>query len=192
MKKIIFALTLLLILFSCDETYYPRSHGYIRIDFPKKEYKQFNSAYPYTFEIPQYSKIEKDTSRGAEKLWSNWNFKTFNATVYLSYKNIENNLNELEEDTRKLVYKHTIKADEITPVNWNNKEKKVYGTLYEIKGNVASQLQFYLTDSTKHFLRGAFYFNRIPNKDSLAPSLAFLKKDIDKMIETFEWKNETP
>lgn len=193
MKKItrILILTFITLIFSCEETYYPRSHGYIRIDFPKKEYKKFNSIYPYTFEIPQYSKIERDSSRGAEKLWSDWNFKTFNATVYFSYKKIDNNLSELKEDTRKLVYKHTIKADEITPVEWKNDKKKVYGILYDIKGNVASQVQFYLTDRTNHFLRGAFYFNRIPNKDSLAPSTAFLRKDIDRMFETFEWKKWT-
>ena len=89
-----------------------------------------------------------------------------------------------------MAYKHTIKADEINPIIWNNEEKQVYGILYDIKGDVASQVQFYLTDSTTHFLRGAFYFNCIPNKDSLSPSLRFLRKDIDRMIETFEWKDE--
>ena len=185
----IFSIIILLTFISCQETYYPRSHGYLRIDFPEKEYKTFNENYPYTFEMPVYSEITKDKSKGAEEYWSDWNFPKYNATVYLSYKNVENNLSEFEEDTRELAYKHTIKADEINQVIWNNKEKKVYGILYDIKGNVASQVQFYLTDSTKHFLRGAFYFNCVPNKDSLAPSLKYLRKDIDKMIETFEWKD---
>jgi len=181
---------LVLMFFSCEETYYPKSHGYLRVDFPEKEYKLFDSVYPYKFEIPVYSKIEKDSSRDAEKYWSDWNFPEFTATVYLSYKDIQNNLSKYEEDTRELAYKHTIKADAINPKNWNNEEKHVYGILYDIKGDVASQIQFYLTDSTRHFLRGAFYFNCVPNKDSLAPSLKFLRKDIDRMIETFEWKNE--
>lgn len=185
----ILLVVIILALFSCQETYYPRSHGYLRIDFPEKEYKIFNDNYPYTFEMPVYSEIKADKSRGAEKYWSDWNFPQYNATVYLSYKNVENNLDDFEEDTRELAYKHTIKADEINQVIWNNKEKKVYGILYDIKGDVASQVQFYLTDSTKHFLRGAFYFNCVPNKDSLAPSLKYLRKDIDKMIETFKWKD---
>jgi len=191
MNKVIKIVTtiILMMLFSCEETYYPRSHGYLRTDFPEKEYKVFDINYPYSFEIPSYSDIKKDSSRGAEKYWSDWNFIPYNATVYLSYKSVQNNLSEYEEDTRKLVYKHTIKADEINSIVWNNKERKVYGVLYDIKGDVASQIQFYLTDSTTHFLRGAFYFNCVPNKDSLAPSLNFLRSDIDKMIETFEWRN---
>jgi len=193
MKKHIIYIILIIVALtfsSCEESYYPKPHGYLREDFPEKDYKPFDSQYPYTFEIPAYSKISADSSRGAEKYWSDWNFSEFNATVYLSYKDIRNNLNEYEEDTRELAYKHTIKADEINPIIWNNEEKQVYGILYDIKGDVASQVQFYLTDSTTHFLRGAFYFNCIPNKDSLAPSLKFLRKDIDRMIETFEWKDE--
>jgi len=187
--KIILSVIIITLLFSCEETYYPRSHGYLRTDFPKKEYRLFDANFPYSFEMPVYSEIKKDSSRGAEKYWADWNFPKFKATVYFSYKNIENNLDEYEEDTRNLAYKHTIKADEINTVIWNNEEKKVYGILYDIKGDVASQVQFYLTDSTKHFLRGAFYFNCVPNKDSLAPSLKYLRKDIDTMIETFKWKD---
>ena len=184
-------LLLILILFTaiaCKETYYPKPYGYIRIDYPEKKYTLFDSVYPYTFEIPAYSRVVPDSSKGAEKFWSDWNFPEFNATVYLSYKDIRNNLNQYEEDTRELAYKHTIKADDIEPIIWENNEQRVYGILYDIKGDVASQMQFYLTDSTQHFLRGAFYFNCVPNKDSLAPSLKFLRKDIDRMIETFKWK----
>ncbi len=187
----IISLLVLFSLFSCEETYYPKPHGYMRTDFPEKQYVNFDSVYPYTFEIPKYSKIVADSSRAAEKFWSDWNFPEFNASVFFSYKNIRNNLSEYEEDTRELAYKHTIKADEITSKIWNNKDKKVYGIVYNIKGDVASQIQFYLTDSTSHFLRGAFYFNCVPNKDSLAPALEFLRKDIDHMIETFQWKNES-
>lgn len=175
---------------SCKESYYPKPHGYLRIDYPEKEYRLFDSVYPFTFEIPVYSHVDPDSSFGAEKYWSDWNFPIFNATVYISYKDIRNNLNEYEEDTRDLAYKHTIKADAIEPVIWENPDEKVYGILYDIRGNVASQIQFYLTDSVRHFVRGSFYFNCVPNKDSLAPSLKYLRKDIDKMIETFKWKND--
>lgn len=175
--------------FACKENYYPKPHGYLRVDFPKKEYCLFDSVYPYTFEIPTYSKIEEDKSKNAQKYWANWIFPKFNAVVFLSYKNIRNNLSSYEEDSRELAYKHSIKADAIETKIWENKEAKVYGILYDIKGNVASQIQFYLTDSTQNFIRGAFYFNNVPNKDSLAPVLKFLRKDIDRMIQTFKWKD---
>lgn len=175
---------------SCKDSYYPKPHGYLRTDFPEKTYRQFDSIFPYTFEIPVYSKVVPDSSRGAEKYWSDWNFPGFNATVFISYKDIRNNLHEYEEDTRKLAYKHTIKADAIEPIIWENHKENVYGILYDIQGNVASQIQFYLTDSVRHFIRASFYFNCVPNKDSLAPSLKFLREDIDRMIETFKWKNE--
>ena len=188
-KNITFLTLFLLIFLSCKDTYYPKPHGYIRTDFPKKEYRVFDSIYPYTFEIPRYSKVERDSSKGAEKYWSDWNFPKYNATVFLSYKSIKNNLDEYVEDTRKLVYKHTIKAYEIDDKIWENKENNVYGILYDIKGDVASQFQFYMTDSVKHFVRGSFYFNCVPNKDSLAPSLSFLRQDIERMIETFKWND---
>ncbi len=188
-KKIFLLIMLASILFSCKKNYYPKPHGYLRTDFPKKEYRLFDSVYPYTFEIPMYSKVVKDTGKNVEKYWANWEFPKFNATVFLSYKNIQNNLDSYEEDTRDLAYKHSVKADAIESKIWENKNAKVYGILYDIKGDVASQIQFYLTDSTKHFLRGAFYFNEVPNKDSLAPALKFLKKDIDRMIQTFKWKD---
>lgn len=179
----------IIIFTSCNEVYIPKPHGYIRTDLPKKGYKILDSIYPYKFKYPIYSKIEKDSSPKAEKYWSNIVFPEFNAKIYLSYKEIHNNLAELEEDTRKLAYKHSIKADAINSQIWNNSEKKVYGVLYEIKGDVASQIQFFLTDSTSNFIRGAFYFNEKPNKDSLAPALEFLKQDINVIVESFEWKN---
>jgi gliding motility-associated lipoprotein GldD len=181
---------LLLLNFGCKDSIYPKPYGYIRIDFPDKKYRIFDSIYPYSFEIPTYSEIIPDSSEGAEKYWTDWNFRGFNATVYLSYKDIRQNLEQYEEDTRELAYKHTIKADDIEPVIWENKDAGVYGILYNIKGDVASQIQFYLTDSINHFIRGALYFNSIPNKDSLAPSLQYLRKDIDRMIETFKWKDQ--
>ena len=189
-KKTAFLLiTFASIFFACNETYTPKPHGWLRTEFPEKKYRLFDSVYPYTFEIPVYSKVVKDTGKNVEKYWANWEFPKFNATVFLSYKNIQNNLDSYEEDTRDLAYKHSVKADAIESKIWENKNAKVYGILYDIKGDVASQIQFYLTDSTKHFLRGAFYFNEVPNKDSLAPALKFLKKDIDRMIQTFKWKD---
>ena len=92
------------------------------------------------------------------------------------------------EDSRKLAYKHSIKADAIGERFFQNDEHHVYGILYEIKGNAASPLQFAITDSTRHFLRGALYFNSIPNKDSLAPVIDFIKEDMMQLMETVSWK----
>ncbi|MCK5169644.1 MAG: gliding motility lipoprotein GldD, partial [Bacteroidales bacterium] len=111
-----------------------------------------------------------------------------NGKIHISYKTIDNNLNQILEDTRKLVYKHTIKADAINEKMFIKPEKKVYGILYEIEGNAASPMQFFLTDSINHYLRGALYFNVEPNKDSLAPVLDFVREDIIVLIESFEWK----
>ncbi|PID88198.1 MAG: gliding motility lipoprotein GldD [Bacteroidia bacterium] len=192
-KSVFFISFLIFLLLSigCEDSPIPKPHGYIRTDFPEKEYRDF-AAYPFACQIPTYSHIEKDSSRGAEKYWSNWQFPKFNATVYLSYKKIETpkQLTQYTEDTRKLAFKHIIKAEDIPEIVWQNKEHRVFGILYDIKGEVASQIQFYLTDSTTHFVRGAFYFNCRPNRDSLAPALHFLREDINKMIETFRWKYE--
>jgi gliding motility-associated lipoprotein GldD len=180
---------ILIFLSSCGDVSIPKPHGYIRTDYPEKKYQTFDTNYPYKFKYPVYSKIENDSTPNAEKYWANIIFPSFNAKIYISYKKINGNLSNFEEDTRKLAYKHSIKADAINSQVWNNPQKKVYGVLYEIKGDVASQIQFYLTDSTTNFIRAAFYFNAIPNKDSLAPALEFIRKDIDVMIESFEWKN---
>lgn len=187
-KILLFKISLILLFFSCTENYTPKPRGYIRDNFPEKKYRLFDTIFPYAFEYPVYAKIIPDKNELAEDYWINIQFPERKATIHLSYKSIENNLSEFEEDTRKFAYKHTIKADAINTIKWENNEKSVYGLLYEIKGNVASQVQFYLTDSTKHFLRASLYFNVRPNKDSIAPSVKFLRKDIDKMIETFFWK----
>ena len=114
--------------------------------------------------------------------------KDLNAKIHLSYKNIHQNLSVLLDDAHTLAYKHSIKADAINEKVFINHEKKVYGILYEIKGDAASSVQFFMTDSTDHYIRGALYFNTNPNKDSLAPVVQFLKTDIVHFIETLNWK----
>jgi len=183
----IFLISVILIFASCEESYVPKPRGYIRIDYPEKKYKTYDTVSPYIFDYPTYSHIEKDHNRNTEEYWVNVSYPSLNAKIHMSYKDISGNLAEFEEDTRKLAYKHTQVADAINEKVWVSQENKVYGILYEIKGNAASQVQFYLTDSIKHFVRGALYFSVRPNKDSLAPANAFIRKDIDYMIETFRW-----
>lgn len=186
-KKYIPLCFLFLFLCGCSE-YIPKPRGYFRIDLPEKRYETFNEpAYPYTFE---YANIAKVIPKGAarDSFWIDIVYPQFNARIYSSYKKIENNFQEISEDSRSFVYKHTVKADAITEQPYENAERKVYGILYELKGNTASGIQFILTDSVHNFFRGALYFNVSPNKDSIAPVSAFIREDIIRLIETLEWK----
>jgi len=174
---------------SCGDNYVPKPRGYYRIDLPAKDYKVFDSTFPYTFEYPVYSKIVRDSSRMAELYWINIVYTPFNAQLHISYKPVHRNLAVYLNDAHTLVNKHIAKANAITQRAYEDPTHKVFGLVYEIKGSdAASTCQFYLTDSTKHFLRCALYFDLVPNNDSLTPVIEFLKKDIEHMIETFRWK----
>ncbi len=173
---------------ACKNEYTPRPKGYHRITFPEKEYKQFNSECPYTFEYPVYGKIMRDSSGRTEPCWINIVFPEYNGKIHISYKDVNGNLSQYVEDSRTLAYKHTIKAEAINERVYRDNKRQVYGILYNIKGNVASSAQFFVTDSSEHFIRGALYFRTRPNKDSLAPVIDFFRKDIIHLIETVKWK----
>lgn len=186
--KILFYLSFLLIA-GCTKSYTPKPYGYFRIDLPKKEYAYTTAELPYRFEIPTYAFIVEDKDRGAEKYWVNVQFPKFNATIHISYKPLHGNIDQIIDDSHKMAYKHSIKADAIKETGLFMDEKNVFGLMYEIKGDAASSVQFTLTDSTKNFVRGALYFNNIPNKDSLAPVVQFIKEDVMRLMESFEWTN---
>jgi gliding motility-associated lipoprotein GldD len=184
-------LFLLLAINSCTSDYMPKPRGYFRIDLPKKEYVKFDTTFPYSFEYPVYSRIVNDPSKLAEPYWINIQYLPFHAQLHLSYKVIEGNLAKYLDDSRNLVNKHIPKANAISKREFVNAEAKVYGLVYEIKGaEAASAYQFYVTDSVTHFVRGALYFDLVPNNDSLAPVIEFLKGDIEHMISTFRWKQK--
>ncbi|AMR30848.1 gliding motility lipoprotein GldD [Mucilaginibacter sp. PAMC 26640] len=170
--------------------YSPKPRGFFRIVYPKKEYQTYQEGCPFTFEYPKYGKIEPDKSHGAKPCWQNIQFDQFNATLHLSYQQIHSKaeFNELIEDAHKLSFKHTVKATSIDEGIIAYPAKKVYGIYYTIDGNAASSAQYFLTDSTQHYLRCALYFNSEPRLDSIQPVLNFLKKDVDVMIKTFQWK----
>ncbi len=176
-------------LFSCSGDNVPKPRGYYRIGFPEKEYQQLDNDFPYTFSYPVYAILEPDRSRLAEKYWVNIYFPAYKARIHISYKDAQGRLDSLVEDTYKLTYKHAGKADAISQTVYSNSENRVYGLLYQVKGNAASSYQFYVTDSVKHFLRGALYFSVTPNKDSLAPAIDFFGKDVVNLMETVRWKN---
>ncbi len=172
-----------------DETVYiPKPKGYPRIIFPEKSYRLYDSLCPYSFEIPTYANISNDKHKGTNPCWINVNFPRYNAQIHLSYKVVTNNLDTFLNDSRDFAIKHQIKATGLDETVIIRDSSQVYGLVYDISGNTASNVQFYLTDSTHHFMRGALYFNVVPNIDSLKIVVDFLRKDIIHMIKTFEWK----
>lgn len=185
----LFSIFLMLLFFTaCDPPSVPKPRGYFRIDVPEKNYSEFNpSTCPFSFQIPEYAIVVYDTNRLAEPCWMYLRFPKFNAEVFLSYKPVNNNLNKLVEDARTMVYKHTVKADAINEKRFST-PYNASGVYYEIGGNAASSIQFYVTDSSRHYLRGALYFNAAPNKDSLQPVVTFLKDDVVRLINTLQWK----
>ncbi|MCZ4243395.1 gliding motility lipoprotein GldD [Pedobacter punctiformis] len=192
-RDLIFAsVVILLFISSCQNNdYSPKPRAYFRIAYPEKKYQLFNSTAPYTFDYPVYATMENDISKNTEKYWYNLHFKQFNGFLHLTYYDVANKpaYDEMVEDARKLAFKHTIKARAIDQKIINYPEHKVYGVYYAIEGNTASSVQFFLTDSAKHYFRGALYFNERPQYDSIEPVVKFIKKDIDKMISTFKWKD---
>ena len=176
------------ILTSCggdeDYAYYPKPISGSKIVFPEKAYSAYESPCNYNFEIPVYSTMDT-VGEGCNK---NLMFNTFNATLYLTYVPVDTNLMYNIEYSRKLAYDHSIKADAIDEAVITNTEHNTYGMQYKIIGNSASNYQFYVTDSSSNFLRGALYFNTAPNYDSIRPTLDFLMEDFDHMIGSLTWK----
>jgi len=174
---------------SCRESPVPRPKGYFRIDLPEKEYVLLDSVLPFTFEYPTCAEIAPDLYSPDNPFFINIYYPEFKGSVHLSYKEVTANLAELLEDTRLLVMKHIPRATAIRELPVMDPDHHIYGMIYDIRGSgTASPYQFYLTDSTRHFLRGALYFRVTPNNDSLAPVIDFIIQDIDHLMETLEWK----
>lgn len=179
---------MILVSVACGSDHSPKPEGYFRIDFPGRDYTLYENGCPFTFEYPSFAKVIPDSSANAEPCWLNIDFPGYRGRLHLSYKEVEGNVNIFIEDARKLAFKHTVKADAIDESMFFNHEERVFATLYDISGDVASSVQFYATDSTGHFLRGALYFHVQPNKDSLAPVIRYFREDIVNLIETLRWE----
>jgi len=188
----IFGLLLALSLSACtgDNDLTPKRTGYFRISLPERNYKVYSGNCPFVFEYPQYAIVLRDSGAGHNSFWLNLVFPKFRCNVYMSYLAVDNHLDTLTEECRKFVVEHEVKAEAINEQTVANANDKIYGKIYDIEGNAASNMQFYLTDSTTNFVRGALYFYAVPNKDSLAPVLQFVKEDINHLIQTFRWKRQ--
>ncbi len=175
-------------LVGCGRRAQPLAYGYYRIDLPEASYHTHGQGLPYSFDLSDYAQV---TPINDEPYWINIDYPAWNATIHCSYKSLKtSDLNELTEDTRTLVYKHTIRADAIAEEFFENRAHQAYGVFYEIDGNAASSVQFFVTDSMRHFVRGSLYFNNLPNADSIAPVNAFISNDIRHLMETITWKSE--
>jgi len=176
---------------SCDRepNYLPKPRGYFRIDLPEKHYTLVDTLDKYRFECPQYALVTPDPYSPDEKDWVNIEMPTFKGSIHLTHKDVDGNLGVYLEDVHTMVTKHLQKANGVRDSLIVNDAHHVYGLLIEMDGKgVATPMQFYLTDSTRHFVRGALYFNFKPDNDSMQPVINFVRQDIDHLIETFEWK----
>ena len=195
MKNKVFILFAVLVIvgiaISCDRQsgYLPKPRGYFRIDLPEKSYNTVDTIERYSFECPQYALVTPDPYSPDEKNWINIEMPAFNGSIHLTHKPVNGNLGEYLEDVHTMVTKHLQKANGVRDSLIFNEEHRVYGLFIEMDGKgVATPMQFYLTDSTRNFVRGALYFNFVPDNDSMQPVINFIRADIDHLIETFEWK----
>lgn len=177
--------------FSCsNSTDIPKKYGYFRIDFPKKKYQKVTfETFPFAFEKSEYAIIRNRDKENDS--WFDLVYPNLKATIYFSYKpiNRHQNLYSLLNESQTMVYKHKVRATAIYEKSYVNRDRNVLGITYELTGDVASNMQFILTDSLKYFVRGALYFDSTSNSDSIAPMVDYVKEDIRHLIETFEWHN---
>ena len=186
----IFSLILLIAISACETDYLPKPNGYNRFDLPEHEYQIIGVTLPYFFEYSTHAKVLKDTSWISDRYWIEVYYPQFRANIHLTYKVINNqdSLKEYLDDAYFLTAKHQIKASAIDESIAQTPRGKtvVYA---EIEGEVPSQFQFFTTDSTKNFLRGALYFDTQVQNDSLQPAIEFVKVDVVRMMNTLEWRD---
>jgi gliding motility-associated lipoprotein GldD len=193
---------------SCNSDFTPKPRAYYNIELPQHAYKMFDEkSFPYSFEYPVYATISKEgDSAGSNPYWINVNFENFNGRIYISYKKInansvykvktssgykdslvKNTFEGLREESYKLTYKHTVKASGIVDSSFVSDHGST-GVYFYVAGNAATSRQFYITDTTNHFLRGALYFDAAPNADSLSIVSDFLDVDMKHLVKTFKWR----
>lgn len=192
-RKLEIIIPVLLLCVSCTKVSTPKPYGYYRITVPDTAYGDFRhatgnaqlSTYPYTFALSRNAIVQP---RNDEPYWINIFYPALDATIHCSYKPVYKNLRELTNDALEFVYRNASYATSIPERDYMHPEANVYGVLFDLEGNTASSCQFFVTDSTHHFFRASVYCNCPPNADSLAPVYEYLRTDIVKMVETFEWK----
>ncbi len=163
----------------------PKPKAYLNLQYPANTYHKIINNCPYQFEISNYATfLEKN------KCWAIIEYPKLKASMYITYRKADGNLIQILEEAERFTLKHAKKADAIDDVSYEDFENKVFAKLYHVEGNVASNLQFRVTDSVKNVLEGALYFYSKPNYDSILPALKYIEKDATHLIETLRWKNE--
>ncbi|MBP4139451.1 MULTISPECIES: gliding motility lipoprotein GldD [Flavobacterium] len=184
-KRILSIAVLLLALtfLSCKDDVLPKPASFLRLDYPEAKYVNFENTCPFSFEMNENAIIKGEQNCGFAIT-----YPKMKATIYLTYKPVNNDIEKLLKDAQKLTYEHVIKADDILEQPYLNPKKKVYGMFYQVDGNAATNSQFYVTDSTKHFITGSVYFYAKPNFDSIMPAASYVKNDMQRLMETLKWK----
>jgi len=173
----------LLLLTSCKDDVLPKPPSQLRLDYPVAEYAAFENHCPFTFNMNNEAVIKEEKECGFTIT-----YPKMKATIYLTYKTVNGDIDKLLRDAQKLTYEHVIKADDILEQPYINPKKKVYGMFYKVSGNAATNAQFYATDSTKHFITGSVYFYAKPNFDSIMPAADYIRNDMQALMETLKWK----
>lgn len=185
-------LGLALVLASCGQDPVPKPHGYFRIDLPPDSARTMDSPCPWSAEVPDYALLVKgggNTAATGEACWTDLVFPGQRAAIHMTWRRIQGDLPELIHDAHEFKDKHEVLATRIRTETFINDSARVYGTLFDVEGNVASPAVFYLTDSTGNFLYGALYFDVRPNADSLAPVTARIRDDIRRLARTLRWQD---
>ncbi len=169
---------------SCSENpVMPKPKAQLSLNYPEAKYKKVELD-NFSFEQSDRANLEKVDQKAY-----NLSYPRMKAKIYITYSDVNRDLDTLLRDAEKFTFEHTIKADEIFSNDFVNESEKIYGTINSITGNVASQIQFHVTDSTKHFISGSLYFYAQPNYDSIMPAIKYLKKDVVHILETLRWIN---
>ena len=190
LKKLPLFICILITFTACEQTYTPKAKGYNRIDLPAHNYQQLTGDYPYTFQYSTHAKVKPHESTFTEPYWIDIVYQEMRGTLEITYKKIGGKkqlLDELVDDSHKLAAKHNVKATAIDEAVIKT-PKGYTAAIFELEGEVPSQFQFYVTDSTSNFLRGALYFPISTKNDSLRPVIDYIKVDIIHMLNTLEWK----
>ncbi len=183
-SKFIFSVVLYtLFLVSCKEDTLPKPKAMLRLEYPKTEYGKL-STNNFQFQMNNLAKVETQSQNTLIL-----NYPGMKGAIFINYKKVEGNLNNLLSDAQRLSYEHAAKADGIKQQEFLNDTNKVYGMFYEVSGDVASQAQFYATDSTEHFVMGSLYFYARPNYDSIYPAAVYLQQDMGRILETLKWRD---
>lgn len=188
MKNAVFILIITFLVSCGNEINIPKPPTYLRPELPEHSYDLYNDNCLYSFEIAKSYSVKKVSDENGETCHKDIDLGKLNGSIHMSYIDMVEPLSTYVNYVNDKVDEHKVKATGIEDKQYLYNNKKVYCTFFELKGDVASPFQFYITDSTSKFLSGVVYFNSTPNYDSIRPSLDYLKIDLEHLIENFEWK----